>query len=364
VPKAATVNATPPMPADAAPPSARALEQLTESIRAQSPPSAPVAAYLSQDWDTQGDWIGRYGRQAAYWPSYGRLANNRSEYILHEVRPGPHNKNAGGPFYYFHSLASSSPNAMYGPLLEKRVIGEWNDGGWQADKFGMNFQGPDLWLDVSVPPGLSRVSLYIYNIGNNGGDDRWRDYTIELKNYVPSQDEAQHAPVLAVTRVPPAEDAAYRTFLLSGGRYLLRVASNYSQMAMVSAVYFDRIGASNDPEDEVTARYLSGVPYDPPDAPARSESEPPALRAARDLWDALDAGYSNANIASLQFPYRHFAYRAAAANGASADLLANWRWTLHLWTPEDRAEWERVMAKSREARRAKQSAATQAMSKR
>jgi hypothetical protein len=119
----------------------------------------------------------------------------------------------------------------------------------------------------------------------------------------------------------------------------------------VTAIYFDRAEAMQTAGDDVTSRYLSGVPYDPPAAPALDPAAPPALRAARDLWDALD----NSSAADVQMPYRLLAYRAAAANGASPQLLANWRWTLHLWTTEDRAEWENVMARSREALKNKQS---------
>ncbi len=345
------VTTAAPMPASAPAPNAEELAELTKSIRALPSSDAAVAAFLSQDWDTQGDWVGRYGRQAANWPGFGNLAGRSSTHEF-EVLVGPHRKDlATTVFGYYNDPDSKSPKALYMPIKGKRMIGELNDGGWQGKVYGQNFEGPDLWMGVTVPQGLTRVSVYFHNLGANGGDDRWRDYTVELRRNMSSTPDNEHAPPVATTRVATAQDIAYRTFLLSGGKYWLRVRSNYSHMAGESAVFFDRVEPRPDPhdDDDVTARYLSGVRYDPPPAPPRSASESEALRAARDLWDALDAAYANSNATSLQFPYRHLAYRAAAANGATADLLENWRWTLHLWTPEDRAKWETVMAQSRES---------------
>jgi RNA polymerase sigma factor (sigma-70 family) len=347
----AKITTPPPMPEAAPTPSAEELAQLAAGIRSLPSNDAPVATFVSQDWDTQGDWVGRYGRQAAYWPEFERLPRPTSGYEL-EPFAGPHRANVPTGVYYFcNDPDAKSPKALYMPTSGKRMIGEWNDGGWQGNIFGPNFEGPDLWLKVTVPQGLTRVSIYFHNLGANGGDDRWRDYTIELRQNVGSTTDVEHAPALAMARVATAQDIAYRTFLLSGGKYWLRVRSNYSHMAGVSAVFFDRVEPRPDShdEDDMTSRYLGGVRYDPPLVPPRSASEGDNLRAARDLWDALDAAYENSASASLQFPDRFVAYRAAAANGASPELLANWRWTLHLWTTEDRSQWENVMARSREA---------------
>ncbi len=340
--------ARPSLPSAAKVPSAAELEHLTKSVLALPIDTSPIPAYVSQDWDTAGDWVGRYGRQAAYWPWYESLVRAPSAYDLTALE-GPHRKDDGGPWTYFFDLDAKSPNVPYAPGRGRRIRGEWNDGGWQK-KFGQTFEGPDVWFKVTVP-NRTRVSVYIYNIGYNRNLDRWRDYVIEVKDYCDDLNTAQHEPVLAASRVPPAQNGAYRTFLLSDGQYWIRVASNYSHVACVTAVYFDRAEPLADAGDDVTSRYLSGVPYDPPAAPPLEASANPALRAARDLWDALDDSFA----ADVQMPYRFLAYRAAAANGASPELLANWRWTLHLWTTQDRAEWEHVMAQSREALKTKQS---------
>jgi hypothetical protein len=336
------------LPTPATAPSAADLEHLTKTVLARPIDAAPIPAYVSQDWDTAGDWVGRYGRQAAYWPWYESLVRAPSAYGLTALE-GPHRKDDGGPWTYFFEFDAKSPNVPYAPGRGRRSRGEWNDGGWQK-KFGQAFEGPDLWFKVAVT-NRTRVSVYIYNVGYNRNEDRWRDYVIEVKDYCDDLNTAQHAPVLAASRVPPAQNGAYRTFLLSDGQYWIRVASNYSHVACVTAVYFDRAEPLQDAGDDVTSRYLSGVPYDPPAAPPEDASANPTLRAARDLWDALDDSFA----ADVQMPYRFLAYRAAAANGASPELLANWRWTLHFWTMEDHAEWENVMAQSREALKTKQS---------
>jgi hypothetical protein len=279
------------------------------------------------------------------WPYYGTFNNGNQNYGFAE-RTGPHRKDeSGDPYTYFGSLDSKIPRVLYAPGRGRRISGEWNDGGFQTDKFGQHWEGPDLWLDVIVPKGMHRFTLYNFN-GATTGMDRRRDFTVEVRRYLDPIENAQHAPVLARARVVTCRNTAYRTFLLHEGRYWVRIASNYSHMSGLTAAFFDHANVFGSAADDSTSYYLK-VPYDPPAVPNPRQAVAPQLRAATDLWNALDAAYGHASAAAAQMPYRMLAYRAASAAGAHADLLANWRWTLHLWTPEDRAQWERVMVKSR-----------------
>jgi len=48
----------------------------------------------------------------------------------------------------------------------------------------------------------------------------------------------------------------------------------------------------------------------------------------------------------LQLPLRIWTYRAAVADGAPEALLANWRWQIALWTPEDRKQFKDAMLRA------------------
>jgi RNA polymerase sigma factor (sigma-70 family) len=354
------------LPSPAPAPSAQELQSLTARISAL--PDTPLqGAYLADDWATQGDWVGRYGRQQAIWPRYNELACSPA-YKLN-VWGGKHRKQKliHGYYTYFRKMDSKSPKVLYQPLLGTRAQGEWNDGGWQGNVYDTDWEGPDVWVEVAVPQGMHRVSLYIFNVDGDAGTNRRRDYAIELKTYVPRIEDAQEAPILARSRFVPSINPVYKTFLVAGGRYWIRIASNYSFAAKVMSVMVDPADGSAPAADDATAHYLSGVPYDPPKAEPPTAGDSPQLQAAYKLWTSLDRVYDRAAAAPLQLPYRMLAYRAASAGGAKSELLANWRWALHLWTGQDRSEWEATMAKSRvrlhevEARQSAATAAQQAL---
>jgi RNA polymerase sigma factor (sigma-70 family) len=334
----------PEFPLPAAAPTAQDLERLTERVKS-SGDSTNVAALLGEDWVTQGDWVGRYGQQQSYWPPGQPAIIGNTDYLLADYKPctGPHNQGQTFPWNYFRDKADT--RCLYVPSLGRRMQGEWNDGGYREAVFGPNWEGPDLWFDVTVPAGVHRVTVYIHNIGNNNGTDRRRDNTIELRHYVEGMEQAQRAPVLADDRVEPSQNPAYHTFLVSEGRYWIRVASNYSQMVSVQALFFDRADFTGPDSVAPAPSYMNGISCNPPQpAPGRA-NDSAQLRSARALWAALDAKYAAAP--ALQMPYRMQAFRAALAADADRDLLANWRWNLHLWTPQDRAQWEKLMAEAR-----------------
>ena len=121
-----------------------------------------------------------------------------------------------------------------------------------------------------MPAGNHLVSLYIYNNDGDGTLQRRRDYPIELKAYTESIADAEKAPALARARFVASHSPAYKTFLLSEGRYWIRVASQFSNTVKVMAVFFDRAGGLPPKESDATSGYLGGTAYDPPEPPAAS----------------------------------------------------------------------------------------------
>jgi hypothetical protein len=73
------------------------------------------------------------------------------------------------------------------------------------------------------------------------------------------------------------------------------------------------------------------------------------MRAAGDVWAALDRAWGDVAAAPLQRPYRVAALRLAAGQGARDALLANWRFTLPLMTAADRADFDRTVSAAMDA---------------
>jgi hypothetical protein len=84
--------------------------------------------------------------------------------------------------------------------------------------------------------------------------------------------------------------------------------------------------------------------YDAPTVPpADPAHETPELLKARELWAALDTAYAVPNGVAMQDEFRLAAYQAALAANAPTNLLANWRWKMAWWTPEDRKEQHEIL---------------------
>jgi hypothetical protein len=82
----------------------------------------------------------------------------------------------------------------------------------------------------------------------------------------------------------------------------------------------------------------------PPAAPSLSDANA-VVQSAAQLWAALDGAVGRSGYAAVNVGYRTLAYQAAAANGAPADLLANWRWKLGAWTTADRDQFDAIYPK-------------------
>ena len=107
-------------------------------------------------------------------------------------------------------------------------------------------------------------------------------------------------------------------------------------------MFIDKVVGAQTVEDTEALAYMNGVHYDPPVAGEVPKTA--AASAAATLWKSLDA-YGDVQTQEAD---RLLAYRALASSGPPS-LLADWRWSLGLWTPEDRAGFDAAMAHAREA---------------
>ena len=332
-----------PLPSVAPPPTAAELGTWLQRLqKLQQPLQAGEGAYLGDDWRTWGDWVGRYGRQYAYLCGVGDVLNDtlRTDMAYQaETRIGPHQL-IGGPYYYISVLKTDNSRVIYDPLIGVRRQAEENDGTWDG-RYPFAWDGPDLWVMVEVPAGPHCITLNFFNKDAHTGDNKYRDYPLELRHYNEDIQAALQQPPLARARVRDFWNGAYEQFLVYGpDKFWIRIGRNHSHATTLQAVLIDKLSG------DTTQPYMGfeGLPPTPPTAPPPVPGETPELTAARALWQQLDASYDKVGNAAFQWPLRLLAYRAAVAANAPASLLANWRWHLPLWTPEDHQNFTTSMA--------------------
>jgi hypothetical protein len=216
------------------------------------------------------------------------------------------------------------------------------------------------------------VSIYFYNYDAAKRMNSFRDYVLEVKSgqagtatatasNVDDDDPPQAgmggstasqtlipvelSPTLARARVWDTFGAGvYSQFLVNGaGTYWIKIGRNFSFVAKLQAVFVDRIGGPDFGIDRKPRADMGGLNYWPP-APAEGTDPQkyadPGVKAAVGLWNALDASAGSDGYADVQRPMYVAAYRAAVAGGAPAELLACWRWKLHIWSAEDRKDFD------------------------
>ena len=309
------------------------------------------AAYLGEDWRSQGDWTGRYGWQD------GKLCSASAPFdhptgwswrINIDPHMGAHHQPGDSLRYFINSarVKTEDPRCPYSTVVGHRRIGEWDDHG---EAYPVTYEGPDVWIKVGLPDGVFRVSVYFCNYNGNTG----RDYLLELKPYVTNALDWDKQPTLAQCRVQDFVGGVYKSFIVTGaGMYHFKIGRNYSYNTMCNAVFVDRlVGFGWHGSDNSWPPYMEHTfyfaPTVPPADPAR---ETPELLKARELWSALENAYAVKPGVAMQNEFRLAAYQAALAAHAPADLLTNWRWKMAWWTPEDRQEQHATLKAAYEKR--------------
>ncbi len=337
-----------PFPVAALPPTMaklQAMQAQVQSLRDTLP--AGSGAYLGEDWQTEGDAIGHYGRQYACLFSIAspldQVVTWSRDYKT-DAQMGPHHSNGDSLRHWISFSHTQNGNALYSPVDGFRTQAEIDDHGESvAEEFG----GPDIWITVQVPEGTHQVSLYFYN--NDGHDtvNRDRDYLIELKTFRDNPADVERAPALASARVKDfAGGGVYKSFVVRGpSKYYLKIGKNNSFNTICSAVFIDKLLGPVTRDDRIPLPFMGGVAYE---APSTAALPPPVLapvQEAEALRPMLAAAYSQVGGGVLEQTYRLLAYRAIVSAGAPRVLLDNWRWGLHLWTTDDRQAFLQTMAR-------------------
>lgn len=336
-------------PAPALPPSAAEMDALAARVQGLTKSLAiGSAVFAGQDWTTQGDWVGRYGRQ------YARLSAMQAPWGDHfpfsasgyTAKPaiGPHRDAHDALRSWVTLVRTDKPKSLYDPVIGYRRQAEWDDHG---ESRSQSLEGPDVWLTLKVPEGIHRVSLYFMNKDGHAETNRDRDYLIEVKPSAATLEQAEPQPTLAQARVKDFWDGVYPQFVVRGPSvYRLRISRNNSFNTIVSGMFVDKLVGKMAPFEDMGQVWMGEVRFDPPAVPDTTEDRMPQEKSAQMLWSALDAAYDKQEGLNLQNTYRLLAYRVALNSKAEAALLTDWRWKLGLWLPADRTLFTQTMAKA------------------
>jgi hypothetical protein len=124
----------------------------------QGLPNTKVIAFrLGEDWTTQGDWVGRYGRQFAVLCAMASPFDHACGWdprFFVKGMIGPNRTKDDGIRRWVHWAKTDNPRCMYTPIAECRRQSEWDDHG---EAYPIAHEGPDLWIVITVPEGVYRI---------------------------------------------------------------------------------------------------------------------------------------------------------------------------------------------------------------
>ncbi len=201
-----------PEPHEARPPSERELNAMAAAIRKELLESKdkkqPRIVPLPDDWRTEGNWLGRYGK---YWmclfagrESIGNLVwNSVPRHVRQLEFDGPHVQMVGGPRrlpdtsrYWVQQDFTGNPRALqlppayypgngqllrgFGQAGKQRRISEIDDHG---EAYPAWWQGPDVNVLLTIPRGLFTLSFYEWNYNGHTTANRLRDYAVSVQTF-------------------------------------------------------------------------------------------------------------------------------------------------------------------------------------
>ena len=295
----AALPAVPPGPLGAPPPLA-----VTRRWLCPPDPDAedkPVAAYLGEDWQTQGDWIGHYGNYAFILPAMGTPYDFAGGPGAPSLRYRPtmgHNRKPGDSLrYWTHWKKTDDPKCLQNPVANSRRQSSWDDAG---ELYPPTQDGPHVYIDLDLPALDFLVSFYFVNIdcldcpkGWRTQDrlpypNRFRDYVVDVRAGSSGDEDFNRKPSLARCRVHDFASGVYKRFFLKGDRYTIRITRNASHNTIVSGVFIDS------PPQFTTLAEIPSVPRAEPALFARHDSIDLLAPRLGALWRSGPVTYSRA----------------------------------------------------------------------
>lgn len=352
-------------PAFARTPTHSEISSLRSQIRQKQAPSLASCAYIGEDWVTQGDWEGRYGRQyanlcAADSP-FDEIFNCNSSYDA-LGGTGPHITKGDLLRHWITLLTADTPKALYNPTVGHRRLSDWDDHG---ETYSQDHEGPDIWIDIKIPDGLHRISLYFLNKDGHDDENVCRDYIVDL---LPGKYEDRmqtDGSTACTTRVHDFYGGVYKRFIAKGpGYYHFYLHKNSSFNTVLTGIFIDQLAPDNSDAMQNRLSFILGPVYSIPLADAVPPADPdlldklliddgtvkalhnvdlPTISEATQLWSEIEGQLLRSGVTENLHRYQIIAYRAALGAGGSEQLLANMRWHLDLWNVSDRSRFESSM---------------------
>ncbi len=265
----------PPLPASAKPPTLDELNGLLKAVGAVAPEKdggQPLAVALDDDWITEGDWLGRYGR---YWACLCAMCSPSDytwgagwEPISYRSRMGPNCTPGDSLRFWVHWLYTSNPKSLEMPptYLDSRVqkkLTTWSVFRRQSEQddhgeaYPMSQDGPNIDTTLTVPAGLYYLSLYEFNKDGHDSSNRLRDYRISLRmgtgDTASNISDILRQPELAHSRVVDFWGGVWKRFLVRGPTTLtVEVNRNNSFNTILPGIMLDLV-------DEMPAPYFRTV---------------------------------------------------------------------------------------------------------
>ena len=285
-------------PAPAKPATEAQIKEMLDRIEAAgakesaNPKSEPLVVALPDDWRTQGDWLGRYGR---YWACLAAM-NGPQDYLWgageqridYAVGVGPHCKNDDRIRRWVEWLYTDDRRCLELPpiYLHSRIIKKltnwtksrrqtnWDDHG---EVYPNSQEGPDLYCMLQVPAGSFVLSLYGVNYNGQADTfDRMRDYRVSIRRHGDQKElvdssDFETQPELAHTRIVQFCGGPWKRFLVRGPTTLcIQVNRSYSSNAILSGVMLDSLNEEPEPY------FTTNGPPSYVNTPAAAHPEPSA----------------------------------------------------------------------------------------
>ena len=312
VAKPKTQLAAAPEPQGARPPSAHELDAMAAVIRKELLESKgrkqPRIVPLPDDWRTEGNWLGRYGKYwidlAAVCSPYDFVWGTNEAAVLYcpELAyppPGDYLR------YWVQTLQTDNPRALElpKPYMGSRealyhVADRLCRRDAQCDDHGEAYpawrQGPGLYITLNVPEGRFVLSAYEWDDNAHAGSNACRDFAISIRRH-PRADSVENdlsfhsEPNLVTARVCTFYGGVWKRFLVRGPIDItVRISRNHSFNANFAALALDSIHQYAGPYFSAHAPSLASFAYNPGLAiPSVRVHHPAALRPSLVGADAV-----------------------------------------------------------------------------
>jgi hypothetical protein len=358
-------NNFPKLPSKIKPPTIDELKTMqTKLERLKTPLPKIYAAYYGEDWKTQGDWVGHYGRQYAILCAgnapFDHPVSVSADFFQIYKFIGPHHRKGDILRNWVHWLKTKDTRSTYNPLVGYRRQSEWDDHG---ETYPLTQDGPDLWFHLKiVNAGSYKISLYFFNKDGHVGHNRIRDYQIEIyptsisptvtsewkKMSIYAENETKKIKPLVKSRVCDFWGGVHKSFVLTGNNsYLVKIDRNYTYNTIISLVAIDRLIGPPTIHDSIGLPWLCRTPYQPPKLPENYVVEESKLTA--ELWKLIDTQWFKLKNVEAHRKMRLALYRTANKNyklGTNEAILSeSLAWRLCLWNNKMRNEFNITMAK-------------------